>query len=186
VRPSVDLVGRCWPACSRSWAPQSFRPASPTPPRAASVVVSACPGCRWSRRPRLGLPALWRLAGHGSVVNLVDYVNGGEAAELPADGWLTLTGWGPGPVRAQPNSAMRTRPRGPARRRGGHLPRPARPRDLQPPVHNTPYGRLSHQTQAVPHRRRPGAALAWPTVPGRVAPTCPARPGHPAVLARCR
>ena len=52
------------------------------------VVVVGISGLRWSQVSAAGPPALWRLAGRGSIGSMVDY------AELPltcpADGWLTL------------------------------------------------------------------------------------------------
>jgi hypothetical protein len=68
-------------------------PAAARTPAAASarhVVVVGLPGLRWSDVSPAATPALWRLAGQGSVGSLV------EAAVLPlscpADGWLTLNG----------------------------------------------------------------------------------------------
>src|SRR2546430_2526059 len=62
--------------------------ASPTPPRAQHVVVVGLSGLRWSDVSAAKTPALWRLAGQGSVANLVDYAV--KPLTCPADGWLTL------------------------------------------------------------------------------------------------
>src|SRR2546430_7817478 len=62
--------------------------ASPTPPRAQHVVVVGLSGLRWSDVSAARTPALWRLAGQGSVANLVDYAV--KPPTCPADGWLTL------------------------------------------------------------------------------------------------
>jgi hypothetical protein len=62
--------------------------ASPTPPRAQHVVVVGLSGLRWSDVSEARTPTLWRLAGQGSVGNLVDYAV--LPLTCPADGWLTL------------------------------------------------------------------------------------------------
>ena len=47
--------------------------AAETPPRAQHVVVVGLSGLRWSDVSAARTPTLWRLAGQGSVANLVDY-----------------------------------------------------------------------------------------------------------------
>jgi hypothetical protein len=70
--------------------------AARTPPvmsRAAParhVVVVGLSGLRWSDVSPAATPALWRLAGQGSVGSLVDYAV--LPLTCPADGWLTLNG----------------------------------------------------------------------------------------------
>jgi hypothetical protein len=62
-----------------------------TGPRAAAaipVVLVGIGGLRWSDVSPTTTPALWRLAGHGSVGSLV--VGGIHPRTCPADGWLTL------------------------------------------------------------------------------------------------
>ena len=58
------------------------------PPTAQHVVVVGLSGLRWSDVSAARTPALWRLAGRGSVANLVDYAV--KPLTCPADGWLTL------------------------------------------------------------------------------------------------
>jgi hypothetical protein len=60
-------------------------------PRAAAgihVVLVGISGLRWSDVSPTATPALWRLAGRGSVGSLV--VSGIHPRTCPADGWLTL------------------------------------------------------------------------------------------------
>ena len=62
-----------------------------TGPRAAAaihVVLVGIGGLRWSDVSPTTTPALWRLAGRGSVGSLV--VGGIHPRTCPADGWLTL------------------------------------------------------------------------------------------------
>jgi hypothetical protein len=62
-----------------------------TGPRAAAaihVVLVGIGGLRWSDVSPTATPALWRLAGQGSVGSLV--VGGIHPRTCPADGWLTL------------------------------------------------------------------------------------------------
>jgi hypothetical protein len=62
-------------------------------PRAAAaihVVLVGIGGLRWSDVSPTTTPALWRLAGLGSVGSLV--VSGIHPRTCPADGWLTLNG----------------------------------------------------------------------------------------------
>ena len=62
------------------------RTAAPAPAR--HVVVVGISGLRWSDVSQAATPALWRLAGQGSVGSLVDFA--GLPLTCPADGWLTL------------------------------------------------------------------------------------------------
>ena len=55
---------------------------------ARHVVIVGLSGLRWSDVSPSGTPALWRLAGQGSVGSLVDYAV--LPLTCPADGWLTL------------------------------------------------------------------------------------------------
>ena len=147
------------------------------------MVVVGLSGLRWSDVSATRTPELWRLAGQGSVGNLVDYAV--LPLTCPADGWLTLNAG----ARAQSdhtNAACgafpAVRPAAPRQR-----PRPARPGDLQPPLPQQP--RLGPAVRADPrvrHRRRPGAALALADRAGHVASYLPG-PGQvtAAVLARC-
>lgn len=60
-------------------------PPTPAPHR---VVVVGVDGLRWTDVSATATPALWRLAGSGSVGSLV--VSGITPLACPADGWLTL------------------------------------------------------------------------------------------------
>ena len=62
--------------------------AAEPPPRAQHVVVVGLSGLRWSDVSATATPELWRLAGQGSVGNLVDYAV--LPLTCPADAWLTL------------------------------------------------------------------------------------------------
>ena len=68
--------------------PGNTAQASTAPPRAQHVVVVGLSGLRWSDVSAAKTPTLWRLAGQGSVANLVDYAV--KPLTCPADGWLTL------------------------------------------------------------------------------------------------
>jgi hypothetical protein len=59
-----------------------------TAPPPHPVVLVGIPGLRWTDVSQAGTPALWRLAGQGSVGSLV--VHTIESRTCPADGWLTL------------------------------------------------------------------------------------------------
>ena len=61
---------------------------SPRVPAASHVVLVGIGGLRWSDVSPTTTPALWRLAGQGSVGSLV--VSGIHPRTCPADGWLTL------------------------------------------------------------------------------------------------
>ena len=66
--------------------PAAARAAAPAPPR--HVVIVGLSGLRWSDVSPAAAPALWQLAGQGSVGSLVDYAV--LPLTCPADGWLTL------------------------------------------------------------------------------------------------
>ena len=158
--------------------------ASSAPPRAQHVVVVGLSGLRWSDVSAGRTPALWRLAGQGSVANLVDYAV--KPLTCPADGWLTLnagaraqsdhTNAACGAFPAvQPDGAGATVPGLPALETYNHQ------------FHNNPdWGLLSQQTQGCATAAGPGAALALADRAGHVASYLPG-PGQvtAAVLARC-
>ena len=60
-------------------------PAAPAP---RHVVIVGLSGLRWSDLSPAATPALWQLAGRGSVGSLVDFAV--LPLTCPADGWLTL------------------------------------------------------------------------------------------------
>jgi len=63
-------------------------PAGAQAPPARHVVIVGLSGLRWSDVSPAGTPALWRLAGEGSLSSLADYAV--LPVTCPADGWLTL------------------------------------------------------------------------------------------------
>ena len=158
--------------------------AAETPPRAQHVVVVGLSGLRWSDVSATKTPELWRLAGQGSVGNLVDYAV--LPLTCPADGWLTLnagaraqsehTNAACGAFPAvQPDGAGATVPGLPALEAYNHR------------FHNNPdWGLLSQQTQGCATAAGPGAALALADRAGHVASYLPG-PDQvtAAVLARC-
>ena len=141
------------------------------------MVVVGLSGLRWSDVSAAKTPTLWRLAGQGSVANLVDYAV--KPLTCPADGWLTLnagaraqsdhTNAACGAFPAvQPDGAGATVPGLPALETYNHQ------------FHNNPdWGLLFQQTRAA----RPPPARAprwpWPTGPATSPPTCPARARSP-------
>ena len=148
------------------------------------MVVVGLSGLRWSDVSAGRTPALWRLAGQGSVANLVDYAV--KPLTCPADGWLTLNAGaraqsdhtnaacGAFPV-VQPAGAGATVPGLPALETYNHQ------------FHNNPdWGLLSQQTQGCATAAGPGAALALAGRDGHVASYLPS-PGQvtAGVLARC-
>jgi hypothetical protein len=103
--------------------------AAPTGPLpAGQVLVVGIPGLRWDDVDRRRTPALWTLAGRGSIGALS--VRAAQASTCPADGWATLGAGnrarGPHPEPAVPGvcppdvaaSAVRARPDGTARYAG--------------------------------------------------------------------
>ena len=148
------------------------------------MVVVGLSGLRWSDVSAARTPALWRLAGQGSVANLVDYAV--KPLTCPADGWLTLnagaraqsdhTNAACGAFPAvQPDGAGATVPGLPALETYNHQ------------FHNNPdWGLLSQQTPGCATAAGPGAALALADRAGHVASYLPG-PGQvtAAVLARC-
>jgi hypothetical protein len=56
----------------------------------AHVVIVGISGLRWTFADVKSAPALWRLAGAGSVGALIDYAE--QPLACPDDGWLTLNG----------------------------------------------------------------------------------------------
>jgi hypothetical protein len=71
------------PAESAGWQAKAGGAAAPHP-----VVLVGIPGLRWSDVSASATPALWRLAGAGSVGSLV--VHTISTVTCPGDGWLTL------------------------------------------------------------------------------------------------
>jgi hypothetical protein len=158
--------------------------ASPTPPRAQHVVVVGLSGLRWSDVSASRTPALWRLAGQGSVGNLVDYAV--KPLTCPADGWLTLNAG----ARAQSehtNAACGAFPEVQPAGAGATVPGLPALETYNHQFHNNPdWGLLSQQTPGCATAAGPGAALALAGRAGHVASYLPG-PDQvtAAVLARC-
>ncbi len=158
--------------------------ASPTPPRAQHVVVVGLSGLRWSDVSAARTPALWRLAGQGSVANLVDYAV--LPLTCPADGWLTLNAG----ARAQSDHTNAACGAFPAVRPDGDgagVPGLPALETYNHQFHNNPdWGLLSGQTPGCATAAGPGAALALADRAGHAASYLPG-PGQvtAAVLARC-
>jgi hypothetical protein len=158
--------------------------AAETPPRAQHVVVVGLSGLRWSDVSAARTPTLWRLAGQGSVGNLVDYAV--LPLTCPADGWLTLNAG----ARAQSDHTNAACDAFPAVRpdgAGATVPGLPALETYNHQFHNNPdWGLLSGRTPGCASAAGPGAALALADRAGRVASYLPA-PDQvtAAVLARC-
>ena len=133
--------------------------ASSAPPRAQHVVVVGLSGLRWSDVSQARTPALWRLAGQGSVGNLVDYAV--KPLTCPADGWLTLNSG----ARAQSDHTNATCGAFPAvHQQGTSASVPGLPalETYNHQFHNTPdWGLLAGRTPGCATAVGPGAALTW-------------------------
>ena len=165
---------------------------------ARPVILIGVPGLRWTDLSAAATPALWRLAGQGSVGSLV--VTAAASRTCPADAWLTLNAGaraavphaaaGPCPALPQVISAS---PGGPARI-------PAMPSLVryngQQFHYNPEWGLLSRagagSDQGLPSGSGscaigPGAALALASPAGRVSSYSPGASGvSRAYLSRCR
>jgi hypothetical protein len=153
-------------------------------PQAQHVVVVGLSGLRWSDVSEARTPELWRLAGQGSVGNLVDYAV--LPLTCPADGWLTLNAG----ARAQTdhtNAACGAFPVVRPAGAGASVPGLPALETYNHRFHNNPdWGLLSGQTPGCVTAAGPGAALALADRAGHVASYLPG-PGQvtAAVLARC-
>ena len=158
--------------------------AAEPPPRAQHVVVVGLSGLRWSDVSATKTPELWRLAGQGSIGNLVDYAV--LPLTCPADGWLTLNAG----ARAQSdhtNAACGAFPAVRPAGAGASVPGLPALETYNHRFHNNPdWGLLSGQTPGCATAAGPGAALALAGRAGHVASYLPG-PDQvtAAVLARC-
>jgi hypothetical protein len=183
MRPAViwSVLLACLLAALAVAAPAQ---ASPAPPQARHVVIVGLSGLRWSDVSAARTPALWRLAGQGSVANLVDYAV--KPLTCPADGWLTLNAG----ARAQSGHTNAACGAFPAVRQAGTgasvVGLPAL-ETYNRQFHNNPdWGLLSQQTPGCATAVGPGAALALADRAGHVASYLPAPDQvSAAVLARC-
>src|SRR2546430_10811961 len=146
--------------------------ASPTPHRAQHVVVVGLSGLGWSDVSATKPPELWRLAGQGSVGNLVDYAV--LPLTCPADGWLTLNAG----ARAQSDHTNAACGAFPAVRpdgTGASVPGLPALETYNHQFHNNPdWGLLSGQTPGCATAPCPAAALAPADRAGHVASYLPA------------
>ena len=148
------------------------------------VVVVGLSGLRWSDVSATTTPELWRLAGQGSVGNLVDYAV--LPLTCPADGWLTLNAGAraqSGHTNAACGAFPAVRPAG----AGASVPGLPALETYNHRFHNNPdWGLLSGQTPGCATAAGPGAALALADRAGHVASYLPG-PDRvtAAVLARC-
>ena len=158
--------------------------AAETPPQAQHVVVVGLSGLRWSDVSATKTPELWRLAGQGSLGNLVDYAV--LPLTCPADGWLTLNAG----ARAQSdhtNAACGAFPAVRPAGAGASVPGLPALETYNHRFHNNPdWGLLSGQVPGCATAAGPGAALALADRAGHVASYLPG-PDQvtAAVLARC-
>jgi hypothetical protein len=90
VSARLGVIGSALLACLlAALALLGATPAQAAPaPSTQHVVVVGISGLRWSQVSATATPTLWRLAGRGSVGNLVDYAV--LPLTCPADAWLTL------------------------------------------------------------------------------------------------
>jgi len=158
--------------------------AAGSPPPAGHVVVVGLSGLRWSEVSPSATPALWRLAGQGSVGSLVDYAV--LPLTCPADAWLTLNAG----ARAQAdhsNAACGAFPL--VNRVGSGADVPGLPglENYNQRFHNDPqWGLLAREVPGCATAVGPGAALALAGQTGHVASYLPSPSDITAgVLARC-
>ena len=181
-----------------SWPAGTSRTATVSAPPAGHVIVVGIGGLRWSDVSPTVTPALWRLAGEGSVGSLV--VSGIHPRTCPADGWLTLNA---GARAAVPHAATGPCPVTPAvtvQPSRGHRGAPLPARILRMPglvsynaqFHYDPQWGLLAAAPGPPGPGRcatavgPGAALALAGPDGRVASYLPSGAAlTAATLARC-
>jgi hypothetical protein len=159
--------------------------ASPvSPQQARHVVVVGLSGLRWSDVSPSATPTLWRLAGQGSVGNLVDYAV--LPLTCPADGWLTLNAG----ARAQSDHANADCGAFPQVNHvgsGADVPGLPALEAYNTRFHNDPqWGLLAGATPGCATAVGPGAALALADQSGHVASYLPSAADLTAgVLARC-
>jgi hypothetical protein len=156
--------------------------AAPAPAR--HVVVVGLSGLRWSDVSPSATPTLWRLAGQGSVGNLVDYAV--LPLTCPADGWLTLNA-GARAKTEHTNAACGAFPAVAPAGAGAVVPGLPALEAYNHRFHNNPdWGLLARASPGCATAVGPGAALALADQAGHVGSYLPAPSGLTAtVLARC-
>jgi len=152
------------------------------------VIVVGLSGLRWSDVSATATPALWRLAGQGSVGDLVDYAV--LPLTCPADAWLTLNA-GARAKTDHTNVACGAYPQVTAAGQGAQVPGLPALESYNQQFHNDPHwGLLARAVPASGHSCAtavgPGGALALAGRDGQVASYLPS-PAQvtAAVLARC-
>lgn len=157
-------------------------PASTARPaaRVAHVVIVGVSGLRWTFADETSTPALWRLAGEGSVGSLVDYAE--QPLACPDDGWLTLNGG----ARAQGPRPCAVLPRVIGTSAGARVPAMSRIVAYNQQFHESPDWGLLASLAGCSTAVGPGAALALASASGAV-PSYLASPSQisAGVLARC-
>jgi hypothetical protein len=173
-------------AAVRPAGPASASPA-PSAPR-GHVIVVGLSGLRWSDVSPSATPALWRLAGQGSVGDLVDYAV--LPLTCPADAWLTLNA-GARAKTDHDNATCGAYPQVIAAGRGARVPGLPALESYNEQFHNDPHWGLLARAASVGGNScatavGPGGALALAGQDGRVASYLPS-PAQVtgAVLARC-
>ena len=166
-----------------------FAVAGSSPARAQAtparhVVVVGISGLRWSDVSAAATPALWRLAGQGSVGSLVDYAV--LPLTCPADAWLTLNAG----ARAQSdhtNASCGAFPAVTPAGTGAVVPAMGSLEAYNSQFHNSPdWGLLASGVPGCATAVGPGAALALAGSAGHVASYLPSAAGLTAgVLDRC-
>jgi hypothetical protein len=163
------------------------QPASAAP-AGGHVIVVGLSGLRWSDVSPSATPALWRLAGQGSVGDLVDYAV--KPLTCPADGWLTLNA-GARAQSAHTNADCGAFPRVTAGNPGAEVPGLPAIETYNQQFHDDPHwgllaGSASIGAPDCSTAVGPGGALALASADGHVNSYVPS-PAQVtgAVLARC-
>jgi hypothetical protein len=172
----MSLLGVAQAGGTRAYAAVTDRSAA----QAGPVVIVGISGLNWSLVTPSATPALWRLAGAGSVGSLVDYAQ--LPVACPADGWLVLNSAararGPRPCDALPLVV----------RAGGGARVPALPAIIRAndPYRESPAWGLLGSLAGCATAVGPGAALALAAPSGAVPSYLPSAADlSRAVLARC-
>jgi hypothetical protein len=155
-----------------------------TPAPRSHVIVVGLSGLRWSDVSPSGTPALWRLAGQGSVGDLVDYAV--LPLTCPADAWLTLNA-GARAKTDHTNVTCGAYPRVTPSGSGAQVPGLPALESYNQQFHNDPHwGLLAREVPGCATAVGPGGALALAGRDGQVASYLPSPATvTAAVLARC-
>lgn len=173
-------------AGTASAGPASASTAAPEPHSAhhRHVIVVGLSGLRWSDVSPSATPALWRLAGQGSVGDLVDYAV--LPLTCPADAWLTLNA-GARAKTDHTNVTCGAYPLITAAGNSAQVPGLPALESYNQQFHNDPHwGLLAREVPGCATAVGPGGALALAGRDGQVASYLPS-PAKitAAVLARC-